>query len=166
MVVVQHYDGHCGFAINLLADGIRDRPICHTISIYPGILHRESSILRGIIQIMLEEPEQLITDLLIVLAVSRLRNGDIVQVYRLTRQRRWQEVTILPCLFYCETVPLRHGHRYPGRIYVAPCLAQGCHHAANTTMRLERMLLTHLIFDGTAMRGNNEAMGAYQSRRH
>src|SRR5579859_803621 len=114
---------------------------------------------------MLEEPEQLITDLLIVLAIGRLGNGDIVQAHHLTRQRRWQEVTILSRLFYRETVPLRHSHCYPGGIYVAPCLAQRGHHAAHTTVRLERVLLTQLIFDGTAMRGNDEAISAYRLRR-
>src|SRR5258708_37765689 len=105
MVGLQHHDGRCCLAINLLADGIRNRLVCYTITIYPGILHRECSILHRIIQIMLEEPEQLITDLLIVLAISRLRNGDIVQAHHLTRQRRWQEVTILSCLFYRDGPP-------------------------------------------------------------
>src|SRR5258708_19831709 len=162
MVVLQHHDGRCCLAINLLADGIRNRLVCYTITIYPGIVQSECSILRRIIQIMLDEPEQLITDLLIVLAISRLRNGDIVQAHHLTRQRRWQEVTILSCLFYRETVSLRHGHRYPGGIYVAPYLAQCSHHAAHTTVRLERMLLTQLLFDGPAMRGNDESIGPYR----
>ena len=77
MIIMEHYYRYGIFAFNLCTDGISNSLICHTVTVDPGVLQLAWAILRWVVHIVLEEPEQFITNLVIVLSVRSFGNGDI-----------------------------------------------------------------------------------------
>ncbi len=89
VIIMQHDDGHCIFAFYLNIYRVSNGLVCHAIAIFPGILNLacESRIAGWIVHVVLQKPEQCVTNLFIVFAISCLGNSHIAELHLVTLLR-------------------------------------------------------------------------------